>query len=845
MAGLESEDGERPDWVEIANDGPTAVSLAGFGLSDDPQDPFRWILPDLTLPPDGTLLVFLSGEDRREPGGELHAPFKIPATDGHLQIVDALGAPVDQVDWEFLPADWSLARTKAPGNPWEYFATPTPGSANTGEHRPGFAQAPEILPSGGPTDLLDLTVQVLSNEPGAILRYSLDASVPDETDPEVTGPLLLPGPEGLPAPRATVLRARAFVSGLWPSPVATATWYRPFPGSDLQVWSLVAEPEDLFGPEGLYDNPTLDEERPIHAEAWDAAGNPLLALDSGLQIHGGGSVQFPQKSLRLHFRGGYGASSVAVPLFGPEELTEFHRLLLRNAGQDFGKAHLRDAVGQRLFLGVDLDDQAWEPVLAFLNGEFWGIYNLRERQDRFYAATHHGVDPDNLDLLGDRQQGAQEGDTEAWSELQLFMEQNDLADPSAFAWVESQIDLDAFADYQILEIFLANTDWPTNNLKWWRERSEGSRWRWFLFDLDLGMGNGGPFYHDTLAAALDPSLDFQTVTLRNLLENPDWRRRFVNRFADRLNGRLHPEQSRPVLDAMRSRIEHEIRWHNSLWGVSMQVWEDHIEEVDRFLQRRPEIVRRDLEEEFGLSGRYTLTLAVEPAGGGTIRLEALEVEDAFQGVYFLGNPVDLTAQPAPGFAFAGWSDTGLGSEPSVRLDPATDTTLTAFFAPSPEPPQAVVNEINYNSDSAFNPGDWIELHNPGGGELDLSGWSVRDEEDSHLFVIPDGVRIPAGGFLVLAEDPSAFSALFPAVQPVLGPLGFGLGNSGDSVRVFDSGGALQDLVAYSDDPPWPPAADGQGPTLELVDPFLDNALPASWAAGLPGGTPGQANSTLP
>jgi hypothetical protein len=149
----------------------------------------------------------------------------------------------------------------------------------------------------------------------------------------------------------------------------------------------------------------------------------------------------------------------------------------------------------------------------------------------------------------------------------------------------------------------------------------------------------------------------------------------------------------------------------------------------------------------------------------------------------------------------------------------------------------VINEINYNSHSAFDSADWIEIHNPGDSDFSLDGYELRDDDDTHHYYLPQGTVIPAHSFLVVCEDLVAFHALFPAV-PAIGNLGFGLGNGGDSVRLFDSAGLLHDSVAYDDSAPWPTEPDGQGATLELISPYLDNSFASSWQASAGSGSPG-------
>ena len=167
-------------------------------------------------------------------------------------------------------------------------------------------------------------------------------------------------------------------------------------------------------------------------------------------------------------------------------------------------------------------------------------------------------------------------------------------------------------------------------------------------------------------------------------------------------------------------------------------------------------------------------------------------------------------------------------------------------ADSHELPRIVINEINYHSHDTLDTGDWLELHNPDDEAVSLAGWQIRDGDDDHVFVLPEDAVLPPGGFLVVAESAERLTSHVDVSGVVIDGLDFGFDAAGELVRVFNAAAELVESVAYSDDPPWPKAADGDGYTLERKDPLLPPDAPSSWAASLPvGGTPGYANSATP
>jgi hypothetical protein len=194
----------------------------------------------------------------------------------------------------------------------------------------------------------------------------------------------------------------------------------------------------------------------------------------------------------------------------------------------------------------------------------------------------------------------------------------------------------------------------------------------------------------------------------------------------------------------------------------------------------------------------------------------------------------------PGYRFTGWQGSFPSSEPDITVTFSQNASLTAVFEEyTPDP--IIINEINYNSSDEFNPEDWLELYNPGSGPVDLEGWMLQDDDSTHAFIFPQGTLIEPNGYLVLCYDTSMFTPLFPEAGPILGNLGFGLSGGGEVIRLFDFSGLLIDSVMYDDEEPWPWEPDGFGPTLELIDPELDNSLAENWLAFNQNGTPGALN----
>ncbi|MCP4548270.1 MAG: T9SS type A sorting domain-containing protein [bacterium] len=807
------------------------LTLGTNGIPDDPQG-----VPDI-LNSETTLL---------------HTNFKIADGSETILLTDRAGMTLDALTLQSLPPDISTGRYPDGDATWWVFEEPTPGGTNdTADPLYGFAPAPLLLMVPG---FYDNPITLTLNDPSgqAEMHYTLDGSLPVPENPNA---ILYTTQVSIDT--TTVVRARATLAGYLPSDIATSTY---FIGEqiDLPVVSLSTAPENLWsdetgiyamGPNAepgwpyLFANFYQDWERPIHMEFFTTEGERGFSVDAGTKIHGGSSRPFPQKSLRIIMRDEYGDDEIDYPIFRERENTRFKRLVLRNSGQDFGAAHIRDGLADRIAVDSDLDRMAYEPVVVFLNGMYWGLHGLREKMDDHFLESHYGVDSDSVNMV---EAGCSDiyGGCDNWNDLIDFLELNDMSDPAAYAELQTMIEVESLVEYHIFEVFLGNADWPHHNNKRWRPLAEGGRWRWMLFDMDNAIGrvaDAGANYiaHSIRDDGYPPA--WSTFLIRSLLESPEFRQTFLNGYADKLNSTFRPENTLSVLETAVADITSEIPRHRVRWPWDDLTWEERITEIETFLTDRPANALSRLIYELGVDGTRTISVAIDPPGAGEIEFTLLRTGDDLSGTYFEGVPVPLTVHPNPGFGFTGWSGSELPALESVILPAEGNLTITAHFESVPTA-IAVINEVNYNSADDFNVGDWVEFHNPGDIDLDMSLWQFKDDDDSHVFTFPEGTTLTAGDYLVIVREDAPFSVNFPDVQNKLAGMDFGLSGSGELLRLFDAEGVLHDSVHYTDDPPWPTEPDGTGPTLELIHADADNSLAENWHASTDHGTPGAENS---
>lgn len=829
---LLDEDGDTPDWIELYNPGSTPANLAGCGVSDDPLDSLKWRFGTTVMPAGGYLILFASDKNRHT--GQLHTNFKISASGETLVLTDSSGVIIDRVGVPATATDISFARLSDAGPLWG-FQKPTPGFQNTGTTIAGWADSISVSHRGG---FYSSPLAVSLSAGDSKIFYTLDGSTPDSTTTAYSAPIAIA--------TTTVLKAMSVKDKYLPTRPITHTYFINV-STALPVISLSASPYDLFDADsGIYANYTKDWERPAHVEFFEDDKTPGFSEDCGINIYGTQSATWPQKSFAVKFKQQYGSSKLEYPLFPDFRVTTFDSFVLRNSGNDFQYTHIRDAMMQTLVKDLDIDYLEYRPATSFINGQYWGIYNIREKVSEHYVEHRYGVNPDSIDMLEDNM-AVIHGDSLHYQRLIDYISTHSMSTPAAYAYLDSVIDLKECILYFAAQAYYDNMDWPGTNIKYWRERSTSGKWRWILYDLDFGFGlyaHGAWEDHIAFMFATTPTRysnpPWATLLQRKLVENPAIRVRFINQIADLLNTNFTSTRVTGVINTMANHIASEITKHRARWAITGE----DLTKLTTFARDRPAYLRTHVRSYFGCGGDGTVTITA--TNGGAVQLNTLTLRAAqlpFSGVYFQGNPILVKAIPDPGYRFDGWSGAATSHADSLTLIIGSTTSLTATF--SPDTINAVgimINEINYNSSAQFDSGDWIELYNGSTHNVDISGWHFSDSDPTHVFSFPAGTVLGPDQYVVLAEDSILFTSCFPDVKNCLGRMGFGFSGSGESMKLMNDAFQTIDSLAYDDQAPWPPEADGLGATLELVNPASDNALGTSWKASLGHGSPGKKNT---
>ena len=550
LTGLGDVDGERSDWIELHNRGATPANLSGWSLTDDERQPGQWPLPNLSIPANGYLLIFASAKDRRVAGQELHANFQLSRAGEFLGLYnhEFPRALVDALAPQFPEqrSDHSYGRDTT--NVWRHFPVPTPGAANGDSPILGVTAPPHFSAGRG---FYDQAFNLyLSAEAGAQIRYTIDGSEPTA----VTGTLYT-GP--LPISTNTMLRVGAFKTAQLPSVILTHTYLMNANAAlrSMPVLSLVANTNNLWGPAGIMEtNPRNTTqrgpawERPVSVELIRPTDNGGFALDAGLRVQGGGyvrerydplgSLPFNKYSLRLYFRGDYGASRLKYPWFPNVPFDEFERVSLRAGMNDHSDPFIVDELVRRLYGDTGNVSSHGTFANLFLNGEYKGYYNPAERIDADFLRSWHGGTND-WDLMAQFGE-IREGDNVKWNEMLSYITGNDMASASAFANASTLLDIDNFIDYLIVNVYAGTGDWPHNNWRAARERVPGGKYQFIVWDAEWAMGNAGRDVNvNNLTGELAGTSEIARL-FQSLIDNPEFRQRFADRVHRHLfnNGAL-------------------------------------------------------------------------------------------------------------------------------------------------------------------------------------------------------------------------------------------------------------------------------------------------------------------
>lgn len=788
--------GRNSDYIELYNPSFTAVSMDGWYLTDQEELLENARLERMTIGPRSYLLLFadgLAGQSENEESGEIcyYLGFRLNEAGETLTLADEDKNTVDRVEVPSLATDFSYVRKRDGKDGWSVARNGSPGESN--ENLVPCAlptlEAPSFSAESGfygqPFEL------AVSAGQGQRIYYTTDGSEPTVESTLYTGPILIEdgsGRENVYAniggisqegdyqpdriDKGMVVKALAVNDAGEASAVASAVYFVGFGEKtgyeDIMTLSLTVAPEDFFSEErGIYvlgkdyqewlvnyrdyrkqeayreegrswDYGSVEwrsfmanythadktKERMATAALFDAAGDLIGEERIGVRVRGGASRNLRQKGFNFYARVEYG-----------QDLLGLRSKMLRTSGSiDTNVTMLRDVFNQSLVADRDMETQPGEPCSLFLNGEYWGLYNLQSRFSAGYFEEKYGLGKDEVIVVkqDNRISVGQDEDLALYKDLVSYVKEADMSDSETYHEISRRMDIQSFIDHYCFEIYIGNTDWPLNNLCCWRSRKEDGpsecedgRWRWGVYDTDESTG----IYEEGMSTyESNPFTEeahwfgspLTTPLMSRLIENETFRQQFCLTFMDMANKNFAYEDVHGKLCEMAAvyaaPMEKSYHRFNPGEYTRHTFWEN-IGVIDEFYENRPDYVVPYFAEALGLSGETgEVTLQVahmtdasemtnvsENKGGlsgadsdgqaqagidekgGTILLNTIvpETENGeWKGSYFTEYPVTVTALPDEGYRFVGWQGTYESAEETIEAAVAREgICLRAVFVP--------------------------------------------------------------------------------------------------------------------------------------------------------------------
>ena len=846
--GAVDDEGDPADWIELFNNSTDPVDLGSFQIVEGNN---TWQLPDgVVVEAFGFQLLFATGRDEITASSpqQLHTNFKLKEGEllelvggpvsHELQIPDDLrtddsfglspdgDCTVDPVFFDFDNDDIDNDE-------------PTPGDTNSTTSYVGYTPEPTITPDSAVAAAGEGTITPAAD---TTAWFTIENGADAGLEPQPGQGSSTTTEETFLLNECVSVRAIATSPDRMPSWVVSNTYINNGRTHDLPVFLLTGDPTDME--EMLASTPgiTTDFEFSVNIDYLEQDA-VTFSQRAGIKVNGlgGASSLIPMRSLRLNAGAEYGDNDFDFAFFDSKpQVDEFRSLILRNGGRsvnmnDWSSTMLREATAHKI-IGHDanLDVQAYEPAAVYINCEYQGLHNLREKVNANYSASNYDIDNDDVNFY---KTGFENG-VDTYPTIKAAADAVPGDDRKTYLQSPGNtdgIDYDNFLLYDIIQRFVNNSDWGGNNRAKWQENPDGE-FRHILNDLD-----GGYFGASDSGFFMNPNSDFARWALGDAAISPSEpiREDFLQSLAAHLSITLRPERTVPIVEDMRATIASEIanpvdtfdplfhigRWVDDGGIPNLGAWNTNVDALKTWYEQRPAAIYNFLEGAdpnvipFATDGGFDVTF--QTAGGaGTISAHRVEVPTApFDARMFINMPLELAIEPAGTAVFDGWYEGSvdpanlLSTNLSFVYETASTSarTIMANFTPQPNGP-VLITEIMHDSTSPLDTGDYIELFNNTTETLSLAGYTLRDSNDTNVFAFPFFTNIQSHDYLVLCRDEAAFSSVG---QPngnwnsdCLDWGDFGLSDD-DAVRLFDPAGNLVGVVDYGDGSgAWPTRIDG-------------------------------------
>lgn len=708
--------GEYEDWIELYNASGAALDISGYYLSDKAGNPIKWQMPSIIIPSNGTVIFYASGLDQTV-GTNHHTNFKLSQTRPEkIVFSDNTGAIIEQIILDPTQINHSRGRVSDGSSTWGVFTNPTPGSSNTGTsftyaNNPIFDQAPGLY--SGTT-----TLNISSPDNNTSIYYTTDGTTPTASSNLVSGSITLSNTQ--------VIRAISISSdgSVMPSFIETNTYFI----DDVHTMAVVSVSGDEV--DNLLNGGYM---QPIGAFEYFGADQVLIDESTGnFNKHGNDSWAYAQRGFDYISKDQYGTKYVIEDqIFNGKDRTKFQRLILKPAANDNypfeDGAHIRDAYVHSLSQigNLKLDERSHESCILYLNGEYWGVYELREKvDDSDFTDYYYDQDVPDIQFLKTwggtwSEYGGPQAQTD-WDALKNYILANDMTVPANFDYVSSLYNWKSLIDYVVLNSYVVCSDWLNWNTAWWRGLNpdgDKKKWRYALWDMDASFGHyinytGIP---DQSASAdpCDPEDLGDTggqghiPILNALMNNETFEQYYVSRYIDLSNSVFSCDFMIQHLDSLITIIEPEMARQIDKWGGTYPEWEANVQELRDFINDRCVDLSGGMIDCYDVTGPYDLNFTVDPPLSGEIKVNSLWLDVVpFTGTYYGNIDIHLRAKAETGWLFDHWELDNHTVLPSINDE---ETTLQITSADQIVAHFVPVLSVDLGADTLICTGDSVLL----------------------------------------------------------------------------------------------------------------------------------------
>lgn len=550
------------DWVELRNISDSPLDLSGFSISDDLDVPQMHQLAGVTLQPGASVVVILTDEVGMVKAGVDQALFTLDAQEDQLFLFDGEDKLLDYVYLKDIPLGHSYGRNEEIGG--FYYMEPSPRNPNVAGYR---LISSAIVSSYVPGVYSQEDCFSVTLEAEGSIYYTTDGSTPDAASAQYTDTLQID--------ETMVLRAVSIEEGKLVSDIYTATFIVG-DTHELPVVSLVTDPDGLWGYNGVYrngDDSVKEIQLPAHVSYSGTDGS--FALNCAMNMHGATTVTaFNKKTFAVRFQDSYDGP-LHYDVFEDGEVTTFSSLIIRTSHESAVSSQMHDAmIG---YIASQCSDkvlsQKYKYVALYLNGEYWGLYAIRERHSEEHYASYMNEPAEGVQIVR-----FMIDENNSLHELYDFCENHSLAYDENYAYAKTVLDMESFADWIIFEAYMANMD-INGNIRYYQSPIDGL-WRMGLADLDLGIvGSSAAF--DEVAGTFHHGR-----VVRSLMANEEFQDLLASRLAQLLAGPLSDESVLALIDHMADTIRPEAAWEEQRWGTTVSSWESMVDYMIRFCDGR-------------------------------------------------------------------------------------------------------------------------------------------------------------------------------------------------------------------------------------------------------------------